>query len=279
MIEALFQYVFLQNAVLSAVLVSIVCGIMGAIIIEKKLVMMSGGIAHVAFGGVGLGFFLNITPMLGALVFSLLAALGITAIKSKANTDADVLIGIFWSVGMALGVLFIAFTPGYPPEMSSYLFGDILMVSRLDLKIMTVLTASIILIIAAFLHPLKSFLFDEEFAAVSGVNTKALEYLLFVLIALTVVVLIRVVGIILIIALLVIPPAVVKQFTYNLQKIMLFSVLLGMFFCFSGLWVSYQLYIASGATIILVSALTYLVVSVAKWRKADGSKTSKSVSQ
>lgn len=263
MIEALFQYAFLRNAVLSAVLVSIVCGIMGTIIIEKKLVMMSGGIAHVAFGGIGLGFLLNISPMLGALTFAIFAVLGITYIKSKVNTDPDVLMGIFWSVGMALGILFIAFTPGYPPEMSSYLFGDILMVSRMDLNIMAMLTIIIILVILAFLNPIKSFIFDEEFAAVSGINTKALEYLLFVLIALTVVVLIRAVGIILIIALLVIPPATIKQFTYDLQKIMLFSVLLGVFFCFLGLWGSYQFHIASGPTIILVSALSYLLISIA----------------
>lgn len=266
MFKALFQYSFLQNAFISSILASIACGIIGTIIVEKKLVMMSGGIAHTAFGGIGMGYFLKIEPIIGALVFSVSAALGIATINRKSDTNTDLLIGIFWSMGMALGILFIALTPGYPPDMSSYLFGDILTVSSMDLLIMTVLDSIIILVIAGLFNYFKAYLFDEEFSEVLKINTVFLEYLLFIMVACTVVVLIRVVGIILIIALLTAPPAIVKLFSSDLRRIMIYSVLLGIIFCFTGLWVSYELHIASGASIIMVAGLTYITVSIIRAR-------------
>ena len=264
MLSSLFKYAFLQNAFLASILASIACGIIGTIIIEKKLVMMSGGIAHTSFGGVGMGYFLKIEPIIGALAFSVGAALGITAINKRARTNPDVIMGIFWSVGMAVGILFIAFTPGYPPEMSSYLFGDILAVSRMDLAFMLFLDLLVLLVVIALFNQLKAYLFDEEFSSVLKVSTTFLEYLIFILVAFTVVVLIRVVGIILAIALLTAPPAIVKMFTYNLKKIMLWSAVLGMFFCFAGLWISYELHIASGASIILLAGLAYIFAAFAK---------------
>jgi zinc transport system permease protein len=262
MIKALFEYGFLQHAVIGSLLASIACGIIGTIIIEKKLVMMSGGIAHTAFGGVGLGYFLKIEPIIGALVFSIASALGIAAINRKIQTHTDILIGLFWSIGMAAGILFIAFTPGYPPDMTSYLFGNILTVVRLDIQIMLALDFIIILTVMTFFQQLKAYMFDEEFATILGINVVFLDYLLFLLIAFTVVVLIRVVGIILVIALLTAPPAIAKQFTHNLKNIMVISILLGALFCLGGLWISYQLRIASGATIILFSGVSYLGASM-----------------
>lgn len=261
MIEGLFEYAFLQHAVISAILASIVCGIMGAIITEKKLVMMSGGIAHTAFGGIGLGHFLRIEPIIGALAFAVCAALGIARIQRSTSTNADLLIGMFWSLGMALGILFIALTPGYPPDMTSYLFGDILTVSRLDISLMLLLNAVIVLTVWAYFPLLKAFLFDEEFTRVLGINTRLLENFLYVLIALTIVIVIRVVGIILVIALLTIPPAIAKQFSHDLKNIMLLSMVFGITFCLSGLWISYELHLSSGAAIILVAVAGYVVAS------------------
>lgn len=264
MIEAFLQYVFLQRAVYSAVMASIVCGIIGTIIIEKKLVMMSGGIAHTSFGGIGMGFFLKIEPIIGALIFSVLTAIGITTIRRRTNTNSDTLIGIFWAMGMALGILFIAFTPGYPPDISSYLFGDILTVTELDLKIMIALTGLVIFVIVALFNYWKAYLFDEEFSSVIGIKTIFLEYFLFVLIALAIVALIRVVGIILVIALLTVPPAIAKLFTYDLKKMILYAIFLGIVFSFLGLWISYQFNIASGASIILLAGLTYIAAVIIK---------------
>ncbi|UNC93085.1 metal ABC transporter permease [Candidatus Contubernalis alkaliaceticus] len=262
MFEAIMEYTFMKNAIWSAVMASIACGIIGTIIIEKKLVMMSGGIAHTAFGGVGMGYFLNIEPIFGALFFSICAALITVTIKRRNDTGTDIIIGLLWSVGMALGILFISFTPGYTPDMTSYLFGNILTVTRMDLTIMAALNLIIIITIISLFNVLKAYMFDEEFTYVMGINTGLLDYLLLILIALTIVILIRVAGIILIIALLTAPPAIVKKFTHDLKTLMVGSIFVGMIFCVLGLWISYELNIASGVSIILLAGFSYLVVSI-----------------
>lgn len=259
MFRALFEYNFLQNAVLAGVLSSVVCGIIGVIIIEKRLVMMSGGIAHTSYGGVGLGYLLGFEPILGALMFSVLAALGIVRIKRKGGARTDVIIGLFWSLGMALGVLFIAIMPGYPPDLSSYLFGNILSVTRLDVYLMAGLTVLVVATIVIYYDHWKAYLFDEEFASIIGVRTAFLDYLLLVLVAMAVVVLIRVVGIVLAIALLTAPAATAGLLTKNLKKRMIYSILLGCVYCIAGLWTSYELDIPSGASIVVISTLFFLL--------------------
>ncbi len=261
MLAALLQYQFMQNAVAAGLLASIVCGIIGVIVTEKKLVLMSGGIAHTSYGGIGMGYYLGFEPIWGALMISSLAALGIGVIKRRTSTAPDVLIGLFWSVGMAMGILFIAFTPGYPPDMTSYLFGNILAVKRMELLFMGILTGFVFLIIAAFFQHWKAYLFDAEFASLRGINVIFMEYLFYLLIALAVVVLIRVVGIILVLALLTAPPVIARKFTANLKTLMVYAVLLGIFFTFCGLWISYELNLASGASIILLAGVTYVVLS------------------
>lgn len=265
MIETILKYNFLQNAIMAAILASIACGVIGVYIMEKKLVMMSGGIAHTAFGGIGLGYFLKVEPIFTALGVSVIAALAVAALKRKAMTDSDLLIGMFWSLGMALGVVFIAMTPGYPPDIASVLFGNILAVSRSDLRLILGLDILVLATVYAFFQAFKAYIFDEEFASVAGVPVRALEYLIYVLVAVTVVVMIRVVGIILVIALLTAPPAIAKQFTYDMKKIMALSVLLGIGFCFTGLWVSYTVRLASGASIVMVAVGAYALVSLVRF--------------
>lgn len=260
--EAILKYNFLQNAIMAAVLASIACGVIGTYIMEKKLVMMSGGIAHTAFGGIGLGYYLKVEPILTALGVAVLAAVSVAAVKRKAMTDSDLLIGMFWSLGMALGVVFIAMTPGYPPDMASYLFGNILAVSRADLRLIFGLDILVLAAVVALFQVFKAYVFDEEFSSVAGVPVRFLEYLLYVLVAVTVVILIRVVGIILVIALLTAPPAIAKQITYDMKKIMVLSVLLGIVFCLGGLWLSYSVRLASGASIVLVSVGSYIAFSL-----------------
>lgn len=258
MIQSVLEYQFLQNALIAGVLASIVCGMIGVIIIEKKLVMMSGGIAHTSYGGVGMGYLLGFEPILGAFLFSIAAAFGIGMIKRRGGARFDVVIALFWSVGMALGILFIAFMPGYPPDLSSYLFGNILSVTRKDLCIISILTLAVILLIIAFFHAWKAYLFDEEFAFIIGMRTAFFEYLLLILVAMTVVVLIRVVGIILALSLLTVPAATAALISSDLKKRMIYSIALGNIYCIIGLWISYSANIASGASIVILSGLMYL---------------------
>lgn len=260
MISALIQYNFLQNAFLASIMASVICGIIGVIVVEKKLIMMSGGIAHTAYGGVGLGYLLNFEPIIGAFMFSIGAAMGIGYINRKSGVNTDIIIGLFWSLGMALGIVFIAFMPGYPPDLTSYLFGNILSVTKLDLRIMIVLTILVVIIIITFFEDWKAFLFDEEFAFIIGIKTVILEYLLLILVAMTVVVLIRVVGIILVLALLTAPAAIAGMLSSKLINRMIYAIIIGTVFCIMGLWLSYLMNIASGACIVILSVFTYFVM-------------------
>ena len=258
----LFQYNFIQHAVLAGILASVLCGIIGVIIVEKKLLMMSGGIAHTSYGGVGLGYLLGFEPIIGALVICVAAALGISYIKRKKGTGFDVEVGLLWSFGMALGILFISLMPGYPPDLSSYLFGNILSITKTDLNLMTLMTFLIIFTVIALFNYWKAYMFDEEFMTVMGIKTAFFDYLIFVLVAISVVILIRVVGIILVLALFTSPTAIAALLTRSLKLRMFFSVLIAGLFCLTGLWVSYVLNIASGATIVIISVLVYLVAQI-----------------
>jgi zinc transport system permease protein len=223
------------------------------------MVFISGGISHSSFGGVGLGYLLGFDPVLGAMVFSVVSALGIGVISRSTRLPEDSAIGMLWALGMALGFIFIGLSPGYAPDLWGYLIGNILSVSTSDLILMLILTAVVISVVISLFKELRSLSFDEEFAKVSGVPTGWLYFILLILIALSVVVLIQTVGIILLIALLTIPTAIARRFTHSLYKMMLLSVLFSAVFVISGLWLSYVLDLASGATIILVSAALFLL--------------------
>lgn len=258
MLEVL-QYQFMQNALLAGLLAAIACGIVGVYVVVKKIVFISGGIAHASFGGIGLGYLLGINPVLGAMAFTVASSLGIGLVIRRTRLPEDTAIGILWAMGMALGIIFIGLAPGYAPDLFSYLFGNILTVPFFDLMLILILDVVIIALVALLYKEFLYLSFDEEFSTISGVPTEGLYLLLLCLVALTVVVLIRVVGIILVIALLTIPAALARQFTHSLKKMMLLAILAGVFFTFSGLWISYVLNLASGATIILVSGTTLFI--------------------
>ncbi|MFC1964448.1 metal ABC transporter permease [Chloroflexota bacterium] len=257
MLEAL-QYEFMRNALLAGLLAAIACGIVGVYVVVKRIVFISGGIAHASFGGIGLGYLVGISPVLGATFFTLASALGMGLVTRKTKLPEDTAIGILWAMGMAMGIIFIGLAPGYAPDLFSYLFGNILTVPFSDLLLMLALDIIIVLIVIALYKEFLAVSFDEEFGMVVGVPVDALYLLLLCMVALTVVVLIRVVGIILVIALLTIPAALARQFTHNLLKMMLLAILFGAVFTFGGLWLSFELDLASGATIILLSGTVLL---------------------
>jgi zinc transport system permease protein len=246
------QYEFMQRAFLAAVLVSVACGAVGTYVVIKRIVSLSGAISHAAFGGVGLGYFLGVNPVLAAIPFSVLAAISMGAVKEKVNISEDTAIGILWSVGMALGVLFINLKSGYAPDLFSYLFGSILTVNNTDLLIMLVLDIIIVLIVYLFRREFLGVSFDEEFSQVIGVHSTLINMLLLALIALSVVVLIKVVGVILLIALLAIPAAICKQYTYDIRKLMVSSTIIGALLTILGLILAFIFNLSSGATIVLV---------------------------
>jgi zinc transport system permease protein len=252
MFDAL-QYDFMQNAVYAGLLASVACGIIGVYVVVNRIVFISGGISHASFGGIGLGYLAGFSPILGALIFTLTSALGIGLITRRTKLPEDTAIGVMWAMGMALGVVFVGLAPGYAPDLTDYLFGNILFVPFSDIILMIVLDAVIVIVVVSLYKEFLALSFDEEFGTVSGIPVERLYLLLLCMIALTVVLLIRVVGIILVIALLTIPPTVARQFTYDMRKMMVLSVIIGAIVSFGGLWLSYEFELASGATIILLS--------------------------
>jgi len=263
MIEAL-QYEFMRNALMAGVLVSITCGIIGTFVVTNRIVFLSGGIAHAAYGGIGLGYFFKFNPVLGAIIFSLASALGMGIVHRKTRQRADTIIGVMWAIGMALGIIFVDLTKGYKADLMSYLFGSILAVPSSDLLIMLALDIVIILLVMLFYKELLAVSFDETFAAVSGVPVDAIYLMLVAMIALTVVMMMRVVGLIMVIALLTMPAAISGMLVKDMRKMMVLAIILGILFTTTGLWLSYSLNLTSGATIILVSGAAYLVTMVLK---------------
>jgi zinc transport system permease protein len=255
-IEAL-QFTFMRNALAAGLLVSIAFGIIGTLVVINRIVFVSGGVAHAAYGGVGLGYFMRLNPVLGAILFSLFAALGMGWVQRRTRERADTIIGVMWAVGMAVGIILLDLTPGYKAELMSYLFGSILAVPTRDLLIMLILDGIIVVTVAVFYKELLAISFDETFATVQNVPVDAIYMVLMTLIAFTVVMMMRVVGLIMVIALLTVPAAISGQFVKDMKRMMVGAILLGIVFTTTGLMLSYTWNLTSGATIILVSAVAY----------------------
>jgi zinc transport system permease protein len=255
---------FIQRALLAGFLVSVACGIIGVYVVVNRIVFISGGIAHAAFGGIGLGYYLRINPVLGALLFSVGAALAMGTVQRRTRARADTVVGMMWAIGMAVGIILVDLTPGYAADLMSYLFGSILTVPWADLAIMVLLDIVIVVLVAAFYKELLAISFDEAYASTASVRVDAIHLLLLCLVALTVVMLMRVVGLILVIALLTVPAAIAGQLTGNLKRMMVISIVLGAIFSTTGLWISYVLDLTSGATIILTSAAGFAIAMICK---------------
>lgn len=258
MIEAL-QFDFMQNALAAGLLTSIICGIMGTLVVVNRIVFLSGGIAHAAYGGIGLAFYFKWPYLPGTIGFSLIAAMMMAAVSYTAKHRADTIIGVIWAVGMAFGIILLDLTPGYNVDLMSYLFGSILTVPGSDLVIMAILGGGVIILVFLYYPELLAMSYDEEFARIRGVPVKKLYFGLIALLAVTVVLVIQVVGLILVIALLTIPPFIVEKYAKSLIEMMVASSILGCIFTLTGLWLSYQYNLTSGATIILVSGAAFMV--------------------
>ncbi|OKH19202.1 hypothetical protein NIES208_02830 [[Limnothrix rosea] IAM M-220] len=258
MFEAL-QFEFMQNALMAGVLVSIACGIVGTFVVVNRIVFISGGIAHAAYGGIGLGYFFKFNPVWGAIAFALVSAMGMGWVEQKTKQRSDTLIGVMWAIGMAIGIILIDLTDGYKAGLESYLFGSLLAVPRQDLWLMLGLDILIIGIVTLLYKEFLAISFDCTYAITRNLPTDILYLLLVGLIALTVVMVMQIVGLIMVIALLTIPAAIAGQWRTEIKEIMMFSSLLGMLFTTMGLWMSYRFNLTSGATIILICGVSYLI--------------------
>lgn len=252
------QYDFMRNALLAGLLMSVACAVVGTLVVSRKMVFLSGGIAHVAFGGVGLGVFLGTDPIPIALAFAVASALFMGLGLERVRISEDSAIGILWAMGMAIGAFFVGLTPGYVPDLMGYLFGNILMVPPGELRAMAAMDLFLLAVTFGFWKELVAVSFDPEFAWVRGVRVRAFNTLFFAMVAISCVMLMRAVGIVLVLALITIPAVLSRHFSQGLIPMILTSGLMGLGFVWSGLLISYWLDIPSGATIVFVAGLTFL---------------------
>jgi zinc transport system permease protein len=257
-VEAL-QFDFMRNAIVAGILVSIACGIVGTLVVVNRTVFISGGIAHAAYGGIGIGYFFQFSPVLGAIIFSFFSALGMGLLQRRVRERADTMIGVMWAIGMAIGIIFIDLTPGYKADLMSYLFGSILTVPVADLWLMLAIDLLILVLLQVFYKELLAISFDETFATLRNLPVEAIYLGLMGVTALTIVLVMQVVGLIMVIALLTIPAAISGQFAQDLKPMMLGASVLGILFTLIGLALSYVFNLTSGATIILVAGVAYLL--------------------
>ena len=266
-LSGLFSYEFMRNALYAGLLVSISSGLIGTLVVLNRIVSISGGIAHSAYGGVGLAYFLGMDPTLGAVLFSVASSLAMGWVQRKSKARSDTLIGVMWSIGMAIGIIFISLSPGYKADLMSYLFGSILAVSQLDLLLMLLISVAALLFVTLLYRQLLALSFDETFTTVRNLPVDVLYLGMITLIGLTVVISMRVVGLIMVIAILSLPPAIANLFFKDMRQIMLAAVVLGVLFTTAGLIASYALNLPSGAVIILLMAAAYVIALALKQRR------------
>ena len=258
----ILEYSFFQNALLGSLLASVLCGFIGTYIVTRRLVFISGGITHASFGGIGLGVFLGINPILSAMVFSVLSAFGVQWMSRRGDVREDSAIAVFWTFGMSLGIICCFLSPGFMPDLPSFLFGSILTIGQADLWLLAALLVVVAIVFALLYRTILSVAFDVDFARSQRLPVAFIEYLMMALIALTIVSTLRMVGIVLSISLLTIPQMSANVLTHNFKHMMAWSIALGWVDCLMGVGLSYALNVPSGASIIFVSILVYLVLKV-----------------
>lgn len=268
----IFQYDFIIKGLLGAIFASITAGLAGTYVVSKRMVFLSGGITHASFGGIGIGYFIGINPVIGAAVFGIMSALGVEYLSVKQKIREDSAIGILWAFGMAIGIIFIYLTPGYTPNLMSYLFGSILTVTDADIMALGIMSVILILYFGIFYRTILYISFDEVFARTYSSYVDIFKYITTSLIALTIVLNIRMAGVVLVISLLTIPPNIAMLFTKVYFKIVVWSVIAGFIGTATGYTISYFAGIPVGATIIftlviiwvLVKGIVYLVKKISK---------------
>lgn len=260
----ILKYTFFQNAIFGGLLASVLCGLVGTYIVTRRLVFISGGITHASFGGVGLGVFFGINPILSAMAFAIASACGVEWMSGKRAVREDSAIALFWTLGMSVGIICCFLTPGFMPDLPSFLFGNILTIGTSDLVLLSVLATFVVALFVLFDDTIMSVAFDPIFARTQNLPVKVIEYLMMTIIAMTIVATLRLVGIVLAISLLTIPQMTANIFVSRFRPMAWLSVVFAAIYCIAGLAVSYLLNVPSGASIIFVSIVVYGVLKRGK---------------
>lgn len=260
----LFDYVFFRNALWGSLFASIACGMIGTYVVSRRLVFISGGITHASFGGLGIGFYFGLNPILSAMAFSVLSAFGIEWLSTKEGVREDSAIAVFWSLGMALGIILTFLSPGYAPNLSEYLFGNILTITKSDIWALSVLCVLIAIFFLTHYHAIVSVSFDSEFAQTRRISTRFIEYTMMFFIAVTIVLSIRLVGIVMLMSLITVPQMTANLFTVKYSRIIYLSSFISFVGCIVGLFLSYYLNVPSGAFIIFVLILIFFIAKTIK---------------
>jgi zinc transport system permease protein len=259
---SIFQYEFIIKGLLGAIFASITAGLAGTYIVSKRMVFLSGGITHASFGGIGIGYFAGFNPLVGAAIFGILSALGVEYLSVRHKIREDSAIGILWAFGMAIGIIFIWLTPGYSPNLMGYLFGSILTVTNADIIALGIMSLILILYFSIFYRTILYISFDEAFARTYSSYVDIFKYVTTALIALTIVLNIRMAGVILVLSLLTIPPNIAMLFTGVYSKIILWSIVAGFAGTATGYVISYFAGIPVGATIIFTLVVIWIIVKL-----------------
>jgi len=255
----LLSYTFFQNALLGSLFASIACGIIGSYVVIRRLVFISGGITHASLGGIGMGFYFGWNPIFSAMIFSILSAFGIEWLSSRQGVREDSAIGSFWSLGMAVGIIFIYLKPGFAPNLSDYLFGNILTITKPDITYLAILSIILIIVFILFGRQILFAAFDPDFAKTRNLPVNLIKYAMMMGIAITIVLSIRLVGIVLLMSILTVPQMTANLFTSNFVKMILLSIAIGFFGCIVGLFLSAVLDVPSGVFIIFTQIIVFLV--------------------
>jgi zinc transport system permease protein len=271
----LLSYTFFQNALLGSFFASIACGIIGSYVVIRRLVFISGGITHASLGGIGMGFYFGWNPIFAAMVFSILSAFGIEWLSSRQGVREDSAIGSFWSLGMAVGIIFIYLKPGFAPNLSDYLFGNILTITKPDITYLAILSLVLIVVFLLFGRQILFAAFDPDFAKTRNLPVNLIKYAMMMGIAITIVLSIRLVGIVLLMSILTVPQMTANLFTSNFVKMILLSILIGFFGCLVGLFLSAVLDVPSGVFIIFTQIVVFLI---SRWIVKMGQKRKRKLS-
>ncbi|MBR2429730.1 MAG: metal ABC transporter permease [Alistipes sp.] len=259
-IADILSYEFLTRALIASILSGITCGIVGCYIVARRMVFLSGGITHASFGGLGMALYAGIDPLLGSLSFAALSSVGIEFASRRGRMREDSAVGIIWAVGMAIGVVFMSLRPGYATDLTSYMFGNILLVNDADISYLAWLTLFIVVGTLVMLRKLMFVTFDEDYAKSQGLRVELIAYIMAIVIAVTIVLSIKVMGIILLISLMTIPAVIVNTLTKDYRWMTLWSAVVAVMGNVAGFIVSYEWDLPTGSCIIFT--LVAMLISV-----------------